>query len=124
MINKLIFYLHVYIVCFGRMWGFFYITLFPLIVDAFVGSGSDWQLQAALFNCLSTCKNLCLEDIVSQINQVCRCVCVCVCARETTRKRKNFFNQMHYPFCYGFFCISFDCALVCFYLFLSPSPKK
>lgn len=54
MINKLIFYLHVYIVCFGRMWGFFYITLFPLIVDAFVGSGSDWQLQAALFNCLST----------------------------------------------------------------------
>lgn len=58
MINKLIFYLHVYIVCFGRMWGVFYITLFPLIVDvivdAFVGSGSDWQLQAVPFNCLST----------------------------------------------------------------------
>lgn len=25
------------------------------------------------------CKSLCLEDTVSQINQLCRCVCVCVC---------------------------------------------
>lgn len=32
-------------------------TLFALIADAFVGSWSDWQLQAVLFNCLSAMQN-------------------------------------------------------------------
>lgn len=68
------------------------------------------------------CKILCLEDTLSQINQVCRCVCVCVQERELGKE--SFFNWIHCPFCYAFICISFDCVLVCFYLFLSPSPKE
>lgn len=40
------------------------------------------------------CKILCLEDTVSQINQVCRCVCVCT--RETTGEGENLLNWIHY----------------------------
>jgi len=34
------------------------------------------------------CQIRCLEDTVSQINQVCRCVCVCVYKRELGKKRE------------------------------------